>query len=451
MFGRIVLILVLFFVFSSLYAQIQKVEKRSNNNIVTTEISINGITDKVEKKSSPTIYPPPDNPNSITEGLWEGNHDVRFRVISQTKIDTFSITFYNVGSCSSVNIKVYPLIFFGNSFNINLDWSGYSAGYIEGTFVAEGDSISGTFDYTNYSCGGSVSGDWYATPSFEQPAWNIVWEEIFDDTSPPPGWVVIDNDGSGSQYLLIQQLHFFLTNEYGYPQAGSSFWWSSFVNANDDGLIDEWLISPMLDMITDKSVLIIWAGAVGNYNYADSLKIWISDTDQSLSSFDDMIAYFKVDGPIGSWHEYVFDISEYAGKQIYAAANYYILHGGIGGYDSDNLWVDHFCIAEPVLVSVEEETPLPTEFVLEQNYPNPFNPSTTIKFNIPSVGTLRATSVQLKVYDVLGNEVATLVNEEKPAGTYEFTWNAVSLPSGVYFYQLKAGEYTNTKKMILLK
>ena len=446
MFGKIILILALFFLLSSLKAQNQKVEKRSNDNIVTTEISINGITDRIEQISLP-LYSLPDNPNSITEGLWEGNHDVRFRVISQTKIDTFSITFYNVGSCSWVNIKVYPLNFSGNTFNINLDWSGYSAGFVNGTFNPEGDSISGTFDYTNYSCGGSVSGSWYATPSFTQPTWNIVWEEIFDDTSPPPGWVVIDNDNSGSQYLLIQRIDF-STGEHVYPQAGTSFWWSGFINANDDGLIDEWLISPKLDMITDESVLIIWAGAVGDYNYADSLKIWISDTDQSLSSFDDMIAYFKVDGPIGSWHEYVFDISDYAVKEIYVAANYYILHGGIGGYDSDNLWVDHFCIAEPILVSVEEETPLPREFALEQNYPNPFNPSTKISWQSP-IGSWQT----LKVYDVLGNEVATLVDEEKPAGTYnvEFTIDNLQLSSGVYFYQLKAGSFVETKKMILIK
>lgn len=210
MFGRLTLLLTLFFLISSLQAQIQQVKQRSDNFMFTTEISINGITDKVEQISLPQ-YSLFENPASITEGLWEGNHDVRFRVISQTKIDTFSITFYNVGSCGWVNIKVYPLNFSGNTFNINLDWSGYSAGFVNGTFNPEGDSISGSFSYTNYSCGGSVSGDWYATPSVEQPTWNIVWEEIFNETTPPPGWVVIDNDGSGSQYLLIQQLHFLIT------------------------------------------------------------------------------------------------------------------------------------------------------------------------------------------------------------------------------------------------
>lgn len=94
----------------------------------------------------------------------------------------------------------------------------------------------------------------------------------------------------------------------------------------------------------------------------------------------------------------------------------------------------------------EEKKEIPTSFTLMQNYPNPFNPKTNFEFRIANFGL-----VSLKIYDVLGKEVATLVNEEKPAGTYEVTWNAANLPSGVYFYQLKAGSFTVTKKLLLLK
>jgi hypothetical protein len=96
----------------------------------------------------------------------------------------------------------------------------------------------------------------------------------------------------------------------------------------------------------------------------------------------------------------------------------------------------------------------PKEFFLYQNYPNPFNPTTKIKFNIPNVETRYASSLQmvtLKVYDILGNEVATLVNENKPAGTYEVEFNASELPSGIYFYRMKAGGITSTKKMLMVK
>jgi hypothetical protein len=88
----------------------------------------------------------------------------------------------------------------------------------------------------------------------------------------------------------------------------------------------------------------------------------------------------------------------------------------------------------------------PTEYALVQNYPNPFNPSTTIRYQLPQDGL-----VTLKIYDILGSEVATLVNEEKAAGKYEVNFNASSLASGVYIYKIQAGSFINSKKMILLK
>jgi hypothetical protein len=88
----------------------------------------------------------------------------------------------------------------------------------------------------------------------------------------------------------------------------------------------------------------------------------------------------------------------------------------------------------------------PTEFSLSQNYPNPFNPATSLQYSVSS-----RQIVSLKVYDLLGNEIATIVNEEKPAGEYEVEFNGIELSSGIYFYQLKAGSFIETKKMILLK
>jgi len=98
------------------------------------------------------------------------------------------------------------------------------------------------------------------------------------------------------------------------------------------------------------------------------------------------------------------------------------------------------------LVNVEDDNFCPFLFYLLQNYPNPFNPSTNLQYAISS-----RQFVTLKIYDLLGREVATLVNEEKPAGEYEVEFNATNLPSGIYFYQLKAGNFIETRKMILLK
>jgi hypothetical protein len=103
-------------------------------------------------------------------------------------------------------------------------------------------------------------------------------------------------------------------------------------------------------------------------------------------------------------------------------------------------------LTDEIITNIQNEDLNPVTFFLEQNYPNPFNPSTTIKYSIPT-----SEFVTLKVYDVLGNEVANMVNEEKSAGTYELKFDAVSLVSGIYFYKLKSGNFIETKKMILLK
>lgn len=89
---------------------------------------------------------------------------------------------------------------------------------------------------------------------------------------------------------------------------------------------------------------------------------------------------------------------------------------------------------------------IPVEFSLSQNYPNPFNPATTIKFGIP-----KEVKVTLKIYDILGKEVATMVNKKMEPGYYTYEWNAVSFASGVYFYRLDAGSFVRIKKMVLIK
>jgi hypothetical protein len=96
--------------------------------------------------------------------------------------------------------------------------------------------------------------------------------------------------------------------------------------------------------------------------------------------------------------------------------------------------------------SVEENNVLVNNFKLDQNYPNPFNPSTVISYSLP-----QNSFVTLKVYDIIGNEVATLVNETKSAGKYDVSFEASNLSNGVYLYSIKTNNFTSTKKMILMK
>lgn len=107
----------------------------------------------------------------------------------------------------------------------------------------------------------------------------------------------------------------------------------------------------------------------------------------------------------------------------------------------------YWYIDTTVVSDIEFSAPdVPANAELLQNHPNPFNPSTTIRYSIPASGL-----VTIKLFDILGNEIASLVNEEKPAGNYEIKFNAAKLSSGVYFYCLQAGSFVKTKKMILMK
>ncbi len=133
----------------------------------------------------------------------------------------------------------------------------------------------------------------------------------------------------------------------------------------------------------------------------------------------------------GAWGVYAEDINSDGNIDVLGAAS---IAGNITWWENDGI------------LSVKTDMNLPIIFRLLQNYPNPFNPSTNIKYHIPEL-----CYVSLKIYDVLGNEIDTIVDEEKIAGEYEIVFNPEALPSGVYFYQLKVREFVETKKMVLMK
>jgi hypothetical protein len=142
------------------------------------------------------------------------------------------------------------------------------------------------------------------------------------------------------------------------------------------------------------------------------------------------------------------DIWDYQNQQN---QNYTSKGSSMGAYTLDQFGVPipyHECAwVESAIIGINPICgEVPSKFSLSQNYPNPFNPTTTIKFDIP-----KSSEVKISIYDITGKELEVLVNEKLQAGTYQTTWNASNFSSGVYFYRLQTEDFSETKKLILLK
>ena len=157
----------------------------------------------------------------------------------------------------------------------------------------------------------------------------------------------------------------------------------------------------------------------------------------------------------GTWHEWSMinsvagDVSEYVDYELSSVwADHYEAEYKIRAKDYNSHYSDYSSVVSITFGHFSKSNTFVTnyEYVLYQNYPNPFNPSTTINYSIKSAGL-----VTLKVYDILGTEVATLVNERKEPGNYDVTFNAANLPSGIYVYMLISGNFLDSKKLILAK
>ncbi len=139
---------------------------------------------------------------------------------------------------------------------------------------------------------------------------------------------------------------------------------------------------------------------------------------------------------------------EAAAMTLDGEGNVYVTGFSIGaGSDYDFATIKYSQLTGIIPISSN----IPKSFSLSQNYPNPFNPSTKIRFDIPNIGQRHAFDTKLIIYDAIGRVAATLVNEQLNPGTYEADWNASNFPSGVYFYKLVSGDFSETKKLVLVK
>ena len=187
-----------------------------------------------------------------------------------------------------------------------------------------------------------------------------------------------------------------------------------------------------------------------NIIYSFENAVYISNVNQTVFNY------------IYSNHVYVDSVLKYDSIAHAIAGNtnsttYYDLYWQLAGKFTIKLFnnASHFIASliytawinagSPTSV-VPVGTSIPEKFYLEQNYPNPFNPATNIRYELPI-----SNYVSLKIYDALGNEIESLVNENQNAGSYSITFNAANYPSGVYFYKLKAGDFSETRRMVLVK
>jgi hypothetical protein len=171
-----------------------------------------------------------------------------------------------------------------------------------------------------------------------------------------------------------------------------------------------------------------------NPSILDNINCFVAVNDQLIAGTDDDGAYLSLDNDI-TWSP--FSSGMPSDTRIWSLT---INKDGIFAGTSSGIWF----LSSPNNVNVERENS--TSFTLKQNYPNPFNTSTTISFAIPS-----KSFVSLKIFDLQGREVATIISEEISEGYYTRKWNAAGLSGGIYFYRLQAGSYSETKKLILVR
>jgi WD40 repeat protein len=204
------------------------------------------------------------------------------------------------------------------------------------------------------------------------------------------------------------------------------------------------LVATDLDLVEDHVIPVELASFNADVNDNKVTLNWITSSELNNSGFEIERASFSTSPRQEGWERIGF----VEGKGTTSETNHYSfedknLSSGIYKYRLKQLDFDGTYEYSGI---VEVEVIIPAAFSLSQNYPNPFNPSTTIEFQIPSDGF-----VSLKIYNSIGQDVTTLLNKHQSAGSYSITFSADELPSGLYFYTLRSGEFSSTKKMLLLK
>ena len=303
------------------------------------------------------------------------------------------------------------------------------------------------------------NGNMLWTKTFPEKSYGNCTVETDDGGYIIVGWIFLDEQDIQSDVLLIK------TNSFG------DTLWTKVIGGEDNDIgfcvqetSDGYVISGQtkpegqpydaLLIKTDLYGEVVWSKTFGGERSDAAFSVEVSENSYFVTGTTNGIWWVSNAGDMWAFEtnssgdllwENIYDIAvnDIAWCGIITSDGGYAMTGLVGYGFGGDLWLAKLASAP----SGSKDNPnAVTDYFLYQNYPNPFNPSTTINYSIPDISY-----VTIKVFDVLGNEIETLVNEEKPAGSYEITWYAENLPSGVYFYRLQAGDFIQTKKMILMK
>lgn len=292
---------------------------------------------------------------------------------------------------------------------------------------------------------------------------NEILSESFEDALfPPEGWKKITVEGfapdPGWQRLEVGENVTGFEDDSGAPIAfdfpppggGDAVAHCSWQTGDPDGNFEtpepteQWLITPQLSGIqtgdTLKFVLQFFEANI------DTVDILLSTEGDSIPDFTTAIDTITNSG-IPGWVEYAYPLTDFAaaGADVFIAFREHV--SNTSEAVGDAVFLDLVRVIRDNPTIVDEEPTLPSRYALQQNYPNPFNPSTSIRFSLP-----RRSVVSLEVYDLLGKSVATLIDKQAyAAGEHAVQFKARDLPTGIYFYQLRAGSFVQTRKLTIIK
>ncbi|MFQ5709785.1 MAG: choice-of-anchor J domain-containing protein [bacterium] len=282
----------------------------------------------------------------------------------------------------------------------------------------------------------------------------LTTESFEGETFPPAGWEKMTRFG-GTGWTQVAQgfpVPGFGAGTVDVPPGGDNkvalvSWFTGDADGNTGTgqQTDQWLITPQITNIQPGDTLTFYLKYFDVFG--DSLDVLISTTGRdSTTEFNillDQIVFTSTS--TNEWQKFSYDLTDSVatGSDIYIAFREHI---GNTAQEGDALFLDLVQVSS-VVTGIAESPSVPSGFALFQNYPNPFNPATRVSFTIAKAGR-----VSLKVYNALGQEVATMLDEVPlEPGFYTYEFNASRLTSGLYFYQLRSGSLSDTRKMILVK